>query len=150
MGHGATPTPARRVTRALLVALVGAAVLVGGPAAVTGQASAESGGSAAVDVSPLPFDLPSTAALRTSPRRVFAHYWPPLPVSLDNDDPATDYYQRNYLATGGEKGKHAAYGGYLRDRPLVRAPPAAPDWRFEDLQVEVRQAIAAAASTGSR
>ena len=141
MGHGATPTPARRVTRALLVALVGAAVLVGGPAAVTGQASAESGGSAAVDVSPLPFDLPSTAALRTSPKRVFAHYWPPLPVSLDNDDPATDYYQRNYLATGGEKGKHAAYGGYLRDRPLVR-PARGPDWRFEDLQVEVRQAIA--------
>ena len=141
MGHGTTPSPRKSLTRALTVAVVGCAVLLGVLAAVPAQAVAGDATSAATAVSPLAFDLPATTALRSSPKRVFAHYWPPLPVSLDNGDPATDYYQRNYLTTDGEKGKHAAYGGYLRDRPLTR-PARGPDWRFEDLQVEVRQAIA--------
>ncbi len=71
---------------------------------------------------------------------VFAHYYPPLPISVDNADPASDYYARHYLTTYGENEKHASYGGYLRDRPLPR-PVRGPAWRFEDLQVEVRQAI---------
>lgn len=28
----------------------------------------------------LPFDMPSTATLRALPRKVFAHYWTPLPI----------------------------------------------------------------------
>lgn len=92
--------------------------------------------------SPLPFDMPAPAELRASPRLVFAHYWPPLPVSIDNQDPAGDYYARNYLNPDGERGKHAAYGGHLRDRPIPRAPRSGSDWRLQDMKDEVRQAIA--------
>ena len=93
--------------------------------------------------SPLPFDMPSTSSLRSSPKKVFAHYVPSLPLSLDNQSPDTDYYARNYLKPDGEGGKHSAYGGYLRDRPLGRAPRAESNWRLLDMQSEVRSAISA-------
>jgi len=90
----------------------------------------------------LPFDLPSSAALQSSPKKVFANWVSSLPISLDNKAPDVDYYQRNYLSPAGEGGKHAAYGGFLRDRPLGRAPLAG-DWRLQDMRTEVRQAMAA-------
>ena len=88
----------------------------------------------------LPFDKPSTASLRSSSKKVFANWVVSLPVSLDNLDPSVDYYTKQYLDPDGESGKHRAYGGYLRDRPLGRAPRSG-DWRLEDLKTEVRQAI---------
>ncbi|MFI6740441.1 endo-1,3-alpha-glucanase family glycosylhydrolase [Nonomuraea sp. NPDC050451] len=91
---------------------------------------------------PLPFTLPGTAALRASAKKVFAHYFSPYPISLDNQAPAGDYYARNYLKPDGESGKHAAYGGLLRDRPLGR-DPITGDYALADLKTEVRQAIAA-------
>ncbi|MCK2215739.1 DNRLRE domain-containing protein [Actinomadura sp. ATCC 31491] len=91
---------------------------------------------------PLPFALPGTAALRASGRMVFAHYFTPYPVSLDNAAPENDYYARNYLKPDGEGGKHAAYGGLLRDRPPGRAPITG-DYALADLKTEVKQAIAA-------
>ncbi|MYS87388.1 DNRLRE domain-containing protein [Streptomyces sp. SID5474] len=91
---------------------------------------------------PLPFDMPATSALRASDKKVYAHYFTPYPASLDNKEPAQDYYTRNYLAPGGESGKHAAYGGLLRDRPQPR-PPLAGDWQLQDMQREIRDASAA-------
>lgn len=70
---------------------------------------------------------------------VFAHYFPPYPLSIDNEDPAGDYYARNYLTVGGEDDKHRAYGGLLRDRPIGRAPLSG-DWQLEDMRTEIRQA----------
>ena len=67
-----------------------------------------------------PTDVPSTAKL------VFAHYFPPFPISIDNVDPSNDYYARNYLTIDGENGKYAQYGGFLRDRPVPRQPLARP------------------------
>ncbi|RSS84132.1 glycoside hydrolase family 71 protein [Streptomyces sp. WAC06614] len=90
----------------------------------------------------LPFDLPGTATLRAGPKLVFAHYFTPYPLSLDNADPATDYYARNYLDPAGENGRHQAYGGLLRDRPLP-VPPRPGDWELANLQQEVRTARAA-------
>ncbi|WP_338673507.1 glycoside hydrolase family 71 protein [Streptomyces sp. SCSIO 30461] len=87
----------------------------------------------------LPFDLPATEELRSSPRLVFAHYFPPYPLSLDNEPTARDYYNRNYLTAEGEKGKHTAYGGLLRDRPLP-VQPGGGDWRLANLEREVRTA----------
>lgn len=52
-------------------------------------------------------------------RPVIAHYFPPLPLTIDKHDPENDYYARVYLRPEGEKGKYAAYGGYLRQRPLT-------------------------------
>jgi hypothetical protein len=74
--------------------------------------------------------------------KVFAHYFPPYPVSLDNRAPDSDYYASQYLDPSGEGGVHAAYGGLLRDRPVGRAPEAG-DWKLTDLEKEVRQASAA-------
>ncbi|MEV0995914.1 endo-1,3-alpha-glucanase family glycosylhydrolase [Nonomuraea sp. NPDC050202] len=91
---------------------------------------------------PLPFTLPGTAALRASGKKVFAHYFTPYPISLDNAAPENDYYARNYLKPEGESGKHAAYGGLLRDRPPGRSPITG-DYALADLKTEVKQAIAA-------
>ncbi|MDP9433652.1 MAG: glycoside hydrolase family 71 protein [Actinomycetota bacterium] len=90
----------------------------------------------------LPFDLPPPAQLRASERKVFAHYFPPLPVSLDNRPASKDYYTEEYLDPDGEDGKHADYGGHLRDRPLPRPPRSGDDWRLQDMRSEVEQAVA--------
>jgi hypothetical protein len=74
---------------------------------------------------------------------VFAHYFPPYPISIDNRDPEADYYATDYLDPNGENGIHAAYGGMLRDRPLPRNPRPGDDWRQQDLAEEVKQASSA-------
>lgn len=116
----------------------------------------EEQGKAATPTHPLPFDMPSTASLRSSPRKVFAHYFPPYPISLDNQDPATDYYQRHYLNANGENGKFLSVGGLLRQRPLPSQPltsvacsAGSTTYKFDDpgcymykhMQTEVRNAI---------
>lgn len=90
--------------------------------------------------SPLPFSRPPLSVLRESQKKVFAHYFTPFPLSLDNRDPATDYYTRNYLNPDGENGKFKQGGGYLRERPLPRAPRAEADWEARDMEEEVRRA----------
>ncbi|MFJ8744094.1 endo-1,3-alpha-glucanase family glycosylhydrolase [Embleya sp. NPDC127516] len=90
----------------------------------------------------LPFEMPSTSALRASDKKVYAHYFTPYPASLDNQEPTQDYYSRNYLNPAGESGKHAAYGGLLRDRPVPRGPLTG-DWQLQDMQREIRDATAA-------
>jgi hypothetical protein len=84
----------------------------------------------------LPFELVQTKG----PRKVFAHYMPSLPISIDNKDPKDDYYATQYLTVNGEGGKHSAYGGFLRDRPLPRPHSDKPDWKLEDLKTEIGQA----------
>ncbi|MBW1600753.1 hypothetical protein JJV70_01230 [Streptomyces sp. JJ66] len=91
---------------------------------------------------PLPFDMPAPATLRASKKLVFAHYFTPYPLSLDNAKPDHDYYARNYLTPSGEKGKHEEYGGLLRDRPLP-VEPRSGDWELANLRQEVRTARAA-------
>lgn len=111
--------------------LAAAAALAAALALAAGALAAGRAGAAAPV---LPYDQPPAAQ-----PRVFAHYFPPFPRSLDNRPPAEDYYARHYLAPAGEAGKHAAYGGLLRDRPLGR-PPVPGDWRTADYAEEVRQA----------
>ncbi|MGW7115443.1 glycoside hydrolase family 71 protein [Streptomyces xanthophaeus] len=93
----------------------------------------------------LPFDMPQPAALRSGEagrKLVFAHYFTPYPLSLDNASANTDYYTRNYLNPDGESGKHERYGGLLRDRPLPVQPKSGA-WELANLQQEVRTARAA-------
>jgi hypothetical protein len=100
---------------------------------------------AAANPGPLPFRLPAQSVLRSSKHKVFAHYFTPYPVSLDDKAAASDYYTKDYLSPTGENGKHAAYGGLLRDRPIARAPLSG-DWQLEDMKTEVRRAAAAQAA----
>ncbi|WP_060179222.1 glycoside hydrolase family 71 protein [Streptomyces sp. IMTB 1903] len=107
------------------------------------QGAADSG--AGRPAGALPFDMPQPAALRSGEaggKLVFAHYFTPYPLSLDNADADRDYYTRNYLNPDGESGKHGRYGGLLRDRPLPVAPKSG-DWEYANLQQEVRTARAA-------
>jgi Glycosyl hydrolase family 71 len=88
-----------------------------------------------------PSSAPSfnVAASNSTAKKVFAHYFPPYPISLDNKAPDVDYYTRNYLKPSGENGKFASVGGLLRDRPVTRAPLGG-DWQVTDLVTEINQA----------
>jgi hypothetical protein len=88
----------------------------------------------------LPVDMPSQAALKGSAHKVFAHYFPPFPISIDNLDASVDYYATQYLTPDGESGKHVAYGGYLRERPLPRPVDPSVDWQLDDMKTEVTRA----------
>jgi hypothetical protein len=81
----------------------------------------------------------SVAGSNTSSKKVFAHYFPPYPISIDNKPAASDYYTRNYLAPNGEGGIHQSTGGLLRDRPEPR-PPLADNWQVTDMATEVTEA----------
>ncbi len=87
----------------------------------------------------LPFDLTPTA----NAKPVYAMYFPPYPVSIDNAEPKSDYYTANYLNPMGEGGKHAAYGGLLRDRPAPQPPIKDPAWKLRNLESEVLAAKSA-------
>jgi hypothetical protein len=87
----------------------------------------------------MPVNVPPTGS---TTKKVLAHYFPPYPVSFDNQSSSSDYYSRNYLTTNGENGKHAAYGGLLRDRPETRSPLKG-DWATEDFASEIASAKSA-------
>lgn len=81
--------------------------------------------------------IPGLGAISNKP--VFAHYFPPYPISLDNVNGQSDYYAKHYLQATGENGKFASYGGFLRDRPIPRSPLSG-DYQLTDMQTEVNQA----------
>lgn len=83
---------------------------------------------------------PAPPAPSASGKKVFAVYFPPFPLSLDNKPTASDYYTRNYLPVDGEGGMHAAYGGLLRDRPIPVGQSASSTWQVDHLRTEIRQA----------
>ncbi len=86
--------------------------------------------------------MPSATALFNSAKRVFAHYFHPFPVSIDNHSPAADYYNAQYLSRTGESNKWLKQGGYLRQRPLGVTPSANPNWQQLNMEGEVRAALA--------
>ena len=92
------------------------------------------------DRSPLAFDLVADARAADGPQ-VFAHYFTPFPISLDNEPADTDFYATEFLDPAGEGGKHAGYGGLLRQRPLPRPVSERDDWDVADMETEVRRAI---------
>lgn len=89
-----------------------------------------------------PFAAPSVGTLRASPKKVFAHYFTPFPVSLDNKPPEQDYYSAEYLTPGGEGGRYAGSGGYIKQRPMPRTVLAGGTWDQTDVQQDVRRAAA--------
>jgi hypothetical protein len=86
--------------------------------------------------------MPSVDILFNSHKRVFAHYFHPFPVSIDNSAATKDYYNTQYLSSTGESDKWLKQGGFLRQRPLGVAPSTNPNWRQMNLEGEVRAAIA--------
>jgi len=86
--------------------------------------------------------MPTSTVLFNSTKRVFAHYFHPFPVSIDNNAPAKDYYNTQYLIRTGESSKWAKQGGYIRQRPLGVTPSTSPNWVQLNMEGEVRAAIA--------
>ena len=86
--------------------------------------------------------MPDSATLFGSSKKVFAHYFYPFPLSLDNAPPSDDFYNRSYLNKDGGQGRWRALGGYLRQRPLGVDPSSAANWRLLNAEEEVRMAIA--------
>jgi hypothetical protein len=89
----------------------------------------------------LAFTMPDSAALFASPKKVFAHYFYPFPLQIDNKPASQDYYNRNHLNPDGESGKWADKGGFLRQRPLP-VDGAGANYRLQNVEQEVRMAIA--------
>jgi hypothetical protein len=83
----------------------------------------------------------TTAAFNAS-KRVFAHYFNPYPVSIDNAVSVDDYYNKNYLSKTGESSKWAAQGGFLRQRPAGVPVKTSTNWRQLNMEQEVSAAIA--------
>lgn len=88
----------------------------------------------------LPAAMTTTAF--NSSKRVFAHYFNPDPVSIDNAASANDYYNKNYLTKTGESDKWAAQGGFLRQRPAGVPVKTSTNWRQLNMEQEVSAAIA--------
>jgi len=86
--------------------------------------------------------MPSTDVLFNSQKRVFAHYFHPFPVSIDNNTAAKDYYNTQYLSRTGESDKWLKQGGFLRQRPLGVGSSTNPNWQQMNMEGEVRAAIA--------
>lgn len=101
------------------------------------------GSTKALAMNPTPFAVASQADLKGAAPKVFAHYFTPYPISIDNQTSDTDYYARNFLKPSGENGKYAAVGGLLRERPLPRAVDTSSAWALNDMKTEVRRASAA-------
>jgi hypothetical protein len=86
--------------------------------------------------------LPPTQVLFGTSKKVFAHYFFPFPVSIDNAAPASDYYNTQYLTKTGEANKWLAHGGYLRQRPLGRTSTANAAWLQLNMEAEIKAAMA--------
>ncbi|MCI0598270.1 MAG: hypothetical protein L0Y60_01910 [Beijerinckiaceae bacterium] len=90
----------------------------------------------------LPFAMPPADEVLNSKKKVFAHYFWPLPLSIDNKNWWQDYYTVQFLNPHGERDKFLQAGGLLRGRPLRLPPKASPDWRMLNMAQEIRMAIA--------
>jgi hypothetical protein len=75
-----------------------------------------------------------------SHRKVFAHYFPPYPLSFDNRPPALDVYAKAYLRRDGENGKFYAQGGLARTRPLPAQSWQSPFWVQINDAIEILRA----------
>lgn len=98
----------------------------------------------------LPFNLPSRATLAATTKKVFAHYFVPFPISID-DVPVgpTEYIQQYWMPPGGIEGlgqewetNHNTWGGFIRDRKIPR-PPRGAGFEVLDRATDISQAAAA-------
>jgi Glycosyl hydrolase family 71 len=108
--------------------------------AVSGDEGFEAKGAS---INSLPFDMPASSTLSASSHKVFAHYFPVFPISMDNKPSGEDSYTTQFLNPEGQGGKYAATGGFIRERPLPRAVNLSTNWQLDDMETEVRRASGA-------
>lgn len=89
----------------------------------------------------LPFELEPLRAQMAKALPVYAHWFPPYPISLDNANPKAlggtgDYYDNSLLPA---TGTNATVGGFLDERPLPR-PPLTGDYVLQDCLTDIARA----------
>lgn len=72
-------------------------------------------------------------------RLAFSHNYGIFPRSIENDPPASDYY--NVFINPAGDSYWTPFGGWIRDRPLPRAPLSG-DYQLQDAREDVEQMIA--------
>ncbi len=87
--------------------------------------------------------MPSADVLFGSAKKVFAHYFFPFPLSIDNLPPAVDYYNTQYLTKDGESDKWMARRAatFVKGR-WESTPSLLSNWQQLNMEAEVRTAIA--------
>jgi hypothetical protein len=90
----------------------------------------------------LPFSMPTNDEIFIANRKVFAHYFDVLPLSMDNKPANSDYYSSTWLvALRGNM--WYPNGGFLRTRPIGVSPaPASQNYKVRNFEIEIRTAIA--------
>jgi hypothetical protein len=83
-----------------------------------------------------PFTRNSPEELRSSRKKVFAHYMPFFVLSYENGPLDRDHWAQ-FLSAGGENGKWARQGGFTRERPLTPGPWDSANWQEIDAAVDV-------------
>ncbi|HTD72001.1 MAG TPA: glycoside hydrolase family 71 protein [Steroidobacteraceae bacterium] len=130
-----------RVCQSLFVCTITAFAVLGASAALmpahAALVTAQNSGDAC-----MPITMPTRDALFNTPQRIFAHYLPTFPASIDNRPSASDYYNVQYLNPAGENGKFEAQGGFLRQRPSGVPVQSNPKWKQLNMQHEVSLAMA--------
>lgn len=81
-------------------------------------------------------------ALRSSEKKVLAHYFGPYPRSWSNETVSTQAYKNVYNNPLYTSSGDDQMGGMFRDRPLAR-PQLSGDWLYQDSQWDIEQAMAA-------
>ena len=71
---------------------------------------------------------------------ILAHYFPPFPLSIDNQSAASDHYTVENLFRNGDGSKYYSVGGYLRDRPLPTPLWRDRFWIFINYAIEIERA----------
>lgn len=97
---------------------------------------------AATDGALFPHDPPALPPLPQRKRLTLSH-WHFFPLSIDNKPQIHDYYTRQFMAENGEGGKHAAYGGFLRDRPIPMNVIPLREWWVAAAKMDIAFAEAA-------
>ncbi|MAX24797.1 MAG: hypothetical protein CMJ19_09865 [Phycisphaeraceae bacterium] len=85
----------------------------------------------------VPFAMPDVKTLRNSPRKVFAHYFVPFPISVDNKPADQDQYVKHIMNPNGFGKRYFKQGGKTRQRPLPRPVRSDENWLLEDMKLEV-------------
>ena len=88
----------------------------------------------------LPFRKPAQQDLNNSKRKVWIDYFSPLPLSFANEGFESGKYESGLLSPRGQEGRFAQVGGYVRERPLPVPSWDTPDWRDNNLAIDVLRA----------
>ncbi len=118
--------------------LVVTLLLIGGYVLTVAKIGANNTPASHAASNPLPFDMPSQASLKASPKKVFAHYFTPYQLNHNNAVPgsANDLY----VQLSSETGSFAQYGGQLRNKALPQPVGPPNTYLIDNLKLEVSRA----------